>query len=164
MSIPGMLKMFREEWDALVLEHFELSQQFSAAKQELALSLYRHDAGCRVISRLLRENDDLRRSLNSISSSSSSSSSSSLLSTNQTVQLKDDNDNDNNDDNDSTKNKNNKKNSDTSNTAMSDDDNGSQEKGKEIKIIVNEEILDRIRSTAEELQTWRKARNAKTSK
>ena len=62
-SIPGMLQLFQNEWDACMLENFELHQQLSALRQELTQTLYQHDAACRVIARLTKERDEAKRLL-----------------------------------------------------------------------------------------------------
>jgi pre-mRNA-processing factor 19 len=59
-SIPGLLSMFHNEWDALMLETATLRESLDARNRELATSLYQYDAACRVIARVSAERDEAR--------------------------------------------------------------------------------------------------------
>ncbi|WEW61106.1 WD domain-containing protein [Emydomyces testavorans] len=66
-SIPSLLGVFQEEWDALALETYTLRQTLAQTRQELSTALYQHDAAVRVIARLRKERDEARDALSKIS-------------------------------------------------------------------------------------------------
>eukprot|EP00897_Mesotaenium_endlicherianum_P009866 jgi/Mesen1/8908/ME000540S08419 len=59
-SIPGMLSVMQNEWDALMLQNVSLEKQLHTARQELSVALYQADAAFRVIARMKRERDEAR--------------------------------------------------------------------------------------------------------
>lgn len=65
-SIPSLLSVFQNEWDALALETYTLKQHLAQTRQELSTALYQHDAAVRVIARLSRERDEARDALSKI--------------------------------------------------------------------------------------------------
>ncbi|KAA8652711.1 hypothetical protein EYZ11_008291 [Aspergillus tanneri] len=65
-SIPSLLNVFQEEWDALALEAYTLQQTLAQTRQELSTALYQHDAAVRVIARLTKERDEARDALSKV--------------------------------------------------------------------------------------------------
>ena len=88
-DLPGMLDAFRAEWDATVLKAHALRGQLLDVKQQLSLALYEKDAARRVIAKLIKEREEIKRShdgggaaaSSSVSSSAPSSSSSEAITT-----------------------------------------------------------------------------------
>ena len=65
-SIPALLSTFQNEWDAIILETFQLKQQLAETRQELSTALYYNDSAQRVIARLQKERDEARDALSRV--------------------------------------------------------------------------------------------------
>lgn len=65
-SIPALLSTFQNEWDALILESYQLKQQLAETRQELSTALYYNDSAQRVIARLQKERDEARDALSRV--------------------------------------------------------------------------------------------------
>ncbi|KAF0717685.1 Aste57867_2155 [Aphanomyces stellatus] len=64
-SIPSLLSALQTEYDAHALEMFELKQHLQTTRRELSHALYQYDAACRVIARLNRDIDQLKKNASS---------------------------------------------------------------------------------------------------
>lgn len=62
-SIPNILTQLRDEWDACMLDSFELKRDLMETRQRLSHALYELEASYRVISRLKGEVDELQLKL-----------------------------------------------------------------------------------------------------
>lgn len=58
-SIPSLISLLQNEWDALMLETYSLKNQLDMTRKELSHALYQYDAACRVIAKLLKEHGEL---------------------------------------------------------------------------------------------------------
>eukprot|EP01064_Diplonema_japonicum_P028386 TRINITY_DN4347_c0_g2_i1.p1 TRINITY_DN4347_c0_g2~~TRINITY_DN4347_c0_g2_i1.p1 ORF type:complete len:507 (+),score=117.44 TRINITY_DN4347_c0_g2_i1:51-1523(+) len=65
-SIPGLLQAQQAEWDAVMLENFQLKKQLDLVRQELSHALYKHDGACRVIARVMKERDAAHKALSEL--------------------------------------------------------------------------------------------------
>lgn len=68
-SVPALLSSLQNEYDAIMLEMFNLKKLYEGVRQELAHALYANDAANRVVARLLFERDQAREALVNIQSS-----------------------------------------------------------------------------------------------
>ncbi|EXJ78853.1 pre-mRNA-processing factor 19 [Capronia coronata CBS 617.96] len=66
-SIPAMLSMFQNEWDALALQTYKLQKDLEQSRRELAVALYENDAAVRVIAQVTKERDEARQALSKVS-------------------------------------------------------------------------------------------------
>lgn len=62
-SVPQLMQLLQNEWDAAMLETYSLRKQLETTRYELATALYKYDAATRVIARLMRERDEARAEL-----------------------------------------------------------------------------------------------------
>ncbi|PPQ92689.1 hypothetical protein CVT25_013996 [Psilocybe cyanescens] len=68
-SIPALLHLLQNEFDANILATYNLEQKYNALRQELSYALYSNDAASRVIARLIRERDVAREALGNVTAS-----------------------------------------------------------------------------------------------
>ena len=62
-SIPDLLGQLRDEWDACMLDSYELKDDLLKTKRELSNALYQLEASYRVIARLKNQVDELQLKL-----------------------------------------------------------------------------------------------------
>jgi len=65
-SMPALLQTVQNEWDAVMLETYQLKSQLTETRKNLAKALYENDAAFRVIARLIKERDEARRLLSQL--------------------------------------------------------------------------------------------------
>ncbi|CAO1615177.1 unnamed protein product [Sympodiomycopsis kandeliae] len=75
-SVPALLHSLQNEYDAVMLEMFNLKRQYETVRQELAHALYSNDAANRVVARLMFERDQAREALANVQSTLGGASSS----------------------------------------------------------------------------------------
>lgn len=63
-SVPSLLLSLQQEWEASALETHSLRIELDKTRKELAASLYKNDSAYRVISKLLKEKEELHKILN----------------------------------------------------------------------------------------------------
>ncbi|KAI9671405.1 MAG: hypothetical protein M1831_004314 [Alyxoria varia] len=66
-SIPALLSVFQNEWDAISLENFQYKQNIEKLRQELSTALYRFEGSVRTVAKLKKERDDLQNTLSKLS-------------------------------------------------------------------------------------------------
>lgn len=62
-SLPNLLGLIQQEYDALVLELFDTRKALEETRRELSQALYQNDAAIRVVARLSQERDQARHEL-----------------------------------------------------------------------------------------------------
>eukprot|EP00428_Durinskia_dybowskii_P011482 CAMPEP_0170218018 /NCGR_PEP_ID=MMETSP0116_2-20130129/8678_1 /TAXON_ID=400756 /ORGANISM="Durinskia baltica, Strain CSIRO CS-38" /LENGTH=484 /DNA_ID=CAMNT_0010468659 /DNA_START=81 /DNA_END=1532 /DNA_ORIENTATION=+ len=62
-SLPNLLSLIQNEYDALVLELFETRKALEDTRRELSQALYQNDAAVRVVARLAMEKDAIQHEL-----------------------------------------------------------------------------------------------------
>ena len=66
-SIPALLSVFQNEWDAISLENFHYKQNVDKLRQELSTALYQYEGSLRTVGKLKKERDDLQNTLSKLS-------------------------------------------------------------------------------------------------
>ncbi|QEU60481.1 Prp19 [Kluyveromyces lactis] len=67
-SIPSLLSTLQKEWDAVMLENFELRKQLDLCKKNLSDALYRFDAVASAAAKAFVERDQLKQELAELTS------------------------------------------------------------------------------------------------
>lgn len=62
-SIPDLLGQLKDEWDACMLDSYQLKDELLKTKRELSHALYQLDASYRVIARFKNQVDELQLKL-----------------------------------------------------------------------------------------------------
>jgi pre-mRNA-processing factor 19 len=62
-SLPALLQLLQQEYDAIMLELFDTRKELQETRRELSQALYQNDAAVRVVARLSMERDTARQEL-----------------------------------------------------------------------------------------------------
>ena len=65
-SVPSLLHIFQEEWDALALEAYTLKENLIKTRQELSTALYENEGAVRLIAKYKKERDEAKDALSKV--------------------------------------------------------------------------------------------------
>jgi pre-mRNA-processing factor 19 len=66
-SVPALLHLFQEEWDAIALEAYTLKENLVKTRQELSTALYENEGAITLIAKYKKERDEARDALATVS-------------------------------------------------------------------------------------------------
>ncbi|EDO14963.1 hypothetical protein Kpol_388p6 [Vanderwaltozyma polyspora DSM 70294] len=65
-SIPNLLSTLQNEWDAIMLENFQLRKQLDAFTKQLSIAYYERDSAKLIAAKTLKEKDELANEINKL--------------------------------------------------------------------------------------------------